>query len=181
MTSSKIVKGRQAEATRIRRANRASAVGRLMLGGMSNWQEFFEADTVDLQSLPRRILKAGAKDVRGRVSKKVKKFCQRNFQNLTQAKLDLLYEDVKAFRGLKTPLKEFEQKYGKVRRSVFKDAPSHSTVVISLWGLQFKSPEDYLAKDVLQALTWAIETHSALDEYQKESHRTALDKKDILE
>ena len=120
----------------------ASAVGRLMLGEMSNWQEFLEPGAIELESLPRRILKAGSKDVRGRVSKEVKKSCERNFKNLTEAKLDLLYEDVKAFRGLEMPVKAFEEKDGKVCRKVLKDAPSHSTVEAYFNGLAWDFAQD---------------------------------------
>jgi hypothetical protein len=48
--------GRDKEASIIRQANRAAAVGRLMLGEMRHWAEFLEAGRIDLISLPRRQL-----------------------------------------------------------------------------------------------------------------------------
>jgi hypothetical protein len=113
-------KGRIAEAEKIRRANRAAAVGRLMLGEFSDWAEFLKEDGVDLESLPRRQLKSGAFDVRKRVSKEIKRFCSKNFEDMTESKLDRLYEDVKAHRGVEIPLDNFEKIYSKIRPEVIK-------------------------------------------------------------
>ena len=180
MTSANLHRGRKAEVKRIRRANRATAAGRLMLGEMANWVEFLQADTIDLESLPRRMLKSGARDVKRKVSKEVKRFCDRNFENMTEVKLDLLYEKIEKLRGIEIPLKEFEQKYSKIRKDVLKGAPPHCTVVISLWGLQVKFPEDYLAKDLLQALTLTLDANSELDDFKNVSHGTARRKKDVI-
>ncbi|MCB2186822.1 MAG: hypothetical protein KQJ78_10420 [Deltaproteobacteria bacterium] len=147
---------------------------------MDSWHEFFEADTLDLGSLPRRILKSGAKDVKQNVSKNVKFFCDKNFESMTEAKLDLLYEEIKSFRGIEIPLAEFETKYSKIHKSVLKSAPPHCTVVISLWGLQFKFPEDFLAKDLLQALTVAIDADTELERFRKVSHATTRTNQDAI-
>lgn len=175
-----VQKGRKAEIARIRKANRAAAVGRLMLGDFSDWHEFLEADTEDLESLPRRQLKSGAADVKKHVSKEVKKFCARNFENLSEDNLDQLYEEIKAHRGIEIPLQEFEDKYSKIHLPVLKGYPAHSTVVISLWGLQFKFPEDYLAKDVYEALSTAISANEELQKYRKASHRKIIKSKDTI-
>jgi hypothetical protein len=58
------MRGRRKESSRIRVANRAVAAGNLMLGKVHDWAQFLEADTVDLQNLPRRALKAGFYDVK---------------------------------------------------------------------------------------------------------------------
>ena len=58
----KRVRGGERETERIRQANCAAAMGQLMLGELSNWLEFFEADLIDLESLPRRQLKSGQAD-----------------------------------------------------------------------------------------------------------------------
>jgi hypothetical protein len=107
------------------------------------------------------------------VSKEVKTFCDKNFEEMTEARLVALYDAVKAYRGLEMPLNEFEACYGKIREKVLMDAPPHSTVVISLWGLQFKFPEDFLAKDLLYSLTTGLRTHSELEKYQGLSHMEA--------
>ncbi|UCE07446.1 MAG: hypothetical protein JSW07_05275 [bacterium] len=180
MSSISPKKGRNSEVALIRRANRAAAIGRLMLGEIRNWEEFLKADTEKLDTLPRRVLKHAAGDVKRSVGKEVKKFCNQNFESMTEAKLESLYEEVKTFRGLELPLKEFEQRFAKVRKKVLKSAPSHATVVISLWGLKFKFPEDYLAKDLLQALSEALEANSELDKYQNAPHRTALSQLDEI-
>jgi hypothetical protein len=173
-------KGRDLEAGRIRRANRAAAVGRLMLGEIENWEEFLKADTEELEILPRRVLKHAAADVKKIVSKEVKKFCNKNFENMTEEKLEALYENIKAFRGFELPLKEFEQQYAKVLKRVLKSAPSHATIVISLWGLKFQFPEDYLAKDLSQGIKEALEANSKLEKYKTSPHRTALNQHDEI-
>ena len=79
---SRPLSGREREAEQIRRANRAAAVGRLMLGELRTWQEFLEADTVDLVQLPRRQLQALRADVKTRLSREIETFCSRNFQSM---------------------------------------------------------------------------------------------------
>ena len=109
-----IIWGREREANRIKQANRAAAVGRLMLGQINNWKEFLEVDTIDLENLPRKRLKAGLADVKSRLSNEVKSFNHKNFIGMSEDKFSLLYEDIKAYRGLEISLKEFEQKYASV-------------------------------------------------------------------
>ncbi len=90
MTSVSRKKGRDLEVGRIRRTNQAGAVGRLMLGEIKNWEEFLRADTEELETLPRCVLKHAAGDVKKIVSKEVKKFCNQNFENMTEEKLKAL-------------------------------------------------------------------------------------------
>lgn len=172
--------GRVSEVARIRKANRAASVGRLMLGEFTEWIEFLKADTEDLESLPRRRLKSAVADVKKRVSKEVKKFCARNFESLTEDDLDRLYEEIKAHRGIEIPLKDFEETYSKVELNVLKGYPAHSTVVISLWGLQFKFPEDSLTKDLCEALSTTISTHEDLEKYLKVTQRRLVSERDSI-
>lgn len=165
-----IASGREREATLIRQANRAAAVGRLMLNELNSWHEFLEADVVDLANLPRRQLKAGKADVRARLSTEIRTFCNGYFEGMDERKLSLLYEEIKAHRGLELPLAEFEQRFARLRPSVLKGHPKHVTVVISLWGLQFKSPEEMIAKDLIEGLYTIRETQKALKEYEGRSH-----------
>jgi len=145
-------------------------VGRLILGQLGTWEEFLRVDLEDLESLPRRNIKAGAADVRKRLSKEVKSFCSRNFVGMGEANLSDLYEEVKAHRGLEMPLPDFQVKFAKVKDAVLKGQPRHSTVVISLWGLQFKYPESLLAKDVLESLGLIREANSKLTPHDKQPH-----------
>lgn len=165
-----ILSGREKEANIIRRANRAAAVGRLMLKELDTWQKFLEADTVDLESLPRRHLKTAHSDVKKRLSEELQKFCSQNFRGMNEKKLSMLYEEIKAYRGLELPLIEFEKKFAPIRREVLKGNPVHLTVCISLWGLQFKFPEDEISKDLVSALQVASETHNELNQYKKKRH-----------
>lgn len=164
--------GREREAKMIRQANRAAAVGRLMLGEFNSWQEFLGADVLDLENLPRRQLKSGKTDVKRRLSSEIKSFCTKNFRGMTESKLSLLYEDIKAFRGLEIPLKEFEEKFAHVNPKVLKGNPAHLTLSFSLWGLQFKFPEDELAKDVATSLRLIGQAQEDLEKYKKAKHQS---------
>lgn len=163
--------GREREANQIRKTNRAAAVGRLMLGDFDTWQEFLHADVVELTSLPRRQLRSGKIDVERRLAPEIKNFCSRNFIGMTDSKLSLLYEDIKAFRGIEIPLRDFEEKYARVKRKVLKGNPAHLTVKISLWGLQFKFPEDTLSKSLSVALDLIVQAQKELGKYRKSFHR----------
>jgi hypothetical protein len=88
--------GRVREVARIRQANRACAAGRLLLGEIRSWQEFLEADTLDLASLTRRRLKAGSRHVGRFLAGEIARFCRQNFEGMTEAKLADLFEAVKA-------------------------------------------------------------------------------------
>ena len=162
--------GREREAQIIRRANRAATVGRLMLGELNDWQEFLKADTTSLENLPRRNLKAALSDVRERLSSEIKNFCAKNFQGMDERKLSLLYEDIKQYRGLELPLKEFERKYATVQPNVIRGNPAHLTISISLWGLQFKFPEDELSKDLITALQIIASSHKELRLFETKKH-----------
>ena len=164
----KISTGRQRDAQLIRQANRAAAVGRLFLGEIRNWQEFLDADTVDLEGLPRRQLKSGRADARDRLSQEIKAFCSRNFEGMTQSRLSKIYEEIKAYRGIELPLVEFEPRFARVRREVLQGSPTHSTVCVSLWGLQYGcSTEHELAKDVLTGpVSLCVETQAELKKYE---------------
>lgn len=160
--------GRKIEAKLIRKANRAAAVGRLMLGELSDWNEFLAADSLDIESLPRRQLKSGAADAKKRMSPEIKRFCRINFENLNEAKLSQLYEVIKANRGIEFPLKDFEQEYSKILPRVIAGFPPHCTVVFSLWGLQIKFPEDILSKDIFEAINTAHEADAERLKYRQD-------------
>jgi len=106
-----VPKGKHKDIEILRIANRAASVGRLMLGETRSWEEFLKADTEDLESIPRRILRSGVHDVKKNVLKQIKRFCSKNFEGLSEQKLNLLYEEIKAKRGLEIPLNDFEVKY----------------------------------------------------------------------
>ena len=110
-----IMKGRQKETLRIRHANKAVATGRLMLGQVHDWLDFLKAETDELENLPRRVLKTANYDIKKNVSTEIRKFCETNFVGMTEAKLADLYNHIKSYRGLDMPLREFEEKYARVR------------------------------------------------------------------
>lgn len=144
--------GRDRDVAKIRNANKAAAIGSLLLGELDSWIDFLAPDTADLIGMPRRNLKSGREDVKARMGPEIRKFCERNFEGMDQRALIALYEEVKATRGLELPLHEFERRFAKVRDRVLNGTRRHTTVVISLWGLQFRSAEDELTKDILEAL-----------------------------
>jgi len=148
--------GRHQEAARIRRADKAAAVGRLMLGEFSNLDQFFQVAERDYEKLPRRALKAGVRDVRDRLTSEITSFCKENFEGMTEAGLARLYDEIapslRQFQVGAVPLHLFEERYARVRRQVLRGAPVHCTVVISVRGLQLRFPEDLLSKDLIAAM-----------------------------
>jgi len=166
----KISKGREREIKKIRQANRAAAVGKLMLGEINSWQEFLEADRQNLENIPRSNIKAGLKDVQTRLTDEIKIFCKKNFSGMSIQNLSELYENIKKYRGLEMPLNVFEENYAKINKKVFKGNPIYLTVSISLWGLQFKYPEHELMKDIVEGLEIASETYIKLKKYESQNH-----------
>jgi len=150
----------------IRQANRAAAVGRLMLGETRHWVEFLGADRANLTSLPRRQLKSGTVDVKRRLSGELKKFCGKNFKGMSLQRLSEMYEDIKAFRGMEMPLLEFERRFAPIRKEVLRGNPTHLTVSVSLWGLQFKVPEEELANDIMEAADLAANAQEQLRQFE---------------
>jgi hypothetical protein len=172
--------GRSREVARIREADRAAAVGKLLLGQFKNWQEFLEIDTLDLEAMPRRRLKSGHHDVRKRLSKEIDSFCSRNFVNMTAKKLSMLYEQIKSYRGLEIPLQEFEELFSTIKTQALRGHPQHATVVISLWGMQFKYPEHYFAEDIQESLSRARELSDQLKTYSGLPHTKAKQDRDEI-
>ncbi|MDX2239206.1 MAG: hypothetical protein NW224_00870 [Leptolyngbyaceae cyanobacterium bins.302] len=162
--------GRKNEVKLIHQANRASATACLMLGKFDDWHEFLKADTIDLENLPRRNLKIASKDVRRRLSHEIERFCSRNFQNMNERKLSQLYEEIKAHRGFEIPLSKFESQFSPFHSKVLRGRPKHLTVCISLWGLQFKFPEEEMAKDLIEALNIVVEAEANLKDYKIKRH-----------
>ena len=173
-------KGRDKEASIIRNANLACAAGRLLLGEVSTWQEFFEPDTVDYSSLPRKQLKSGKFDVQKNLKDRIDGFCKSNFSSMTQTKLVSLYEELKAHRSLEIPYTEFRDKYSSVKGFYEKGYPEHSTVCISLWGLQYRFPEHDFSNDMIIAIEQLIKADKELDEYRKKQHTQLFKAKDNI-
>ena len=153
MNTSKMKRtGRAKKASAIQIADKASVLGRLMLGKVNDWEEFLKPSTTDYTKLTRDQLRSGYIDVKSRLQKEIETFYSKNFVQLEKKKIIVLYDDIVSQRGLQVPLMEFEERYGKVNRVVLKKNPAHLTVSITLWGLKFLFPEDLLAKDILAAL-----------------------------
>lgn len=166
----KLKSGRERDAQLIRQANRAAAVGRLMLGEFQSWHEFLEADVLALENLPRRNLRSGRVDVRERLSSEIKNFCSKNFRGMTARKLSELYELIKANRGIEIPLPEFGDQFAPVRKDVLRGNPAHLTVSLSLWGLKLRFPEDELARDIIEAMQLGSEAQRELKTYETSEH-----------
>lgn len=167
----KILRGRDKEALLIHQANRAAAVGRLMLGELSSWHEFLMADIIDLNDLPRRKLKSGSADVKSRLNAEITNFCTNNFQNMNMEKLSHLYEKIKALRGLEMPLLQFEAEFSAINPKVLHGCPRHLTIAISLWGLQFRFPEEQISNDIMTGLDIAKNAIMNLKKYEEKPHK----------
>ncbi len=168
--------GRDKEASAIQIADKASALGRLMLGEFDSWEGYLKPATTDYASLPRKQLKAGHADVRKRLQKEIDAFYSRNFVHISDDSILKLYEDIVSARGLESPLNEFEEKYGKIKREVLKGNPAHLTVSVTLWGLKFLFPEDLLSKDIVSALGLMSESRDRIKEYESQQHRSLKNK-----
>jgi hypothetical protein len=175
-----IIKGRDREATLIRNANLACAVGRLLLGEISSWNEFLEPDTVDYINLPRKQLKSGKYDIQKNLKIRIDDFCKSNFTKMTIPKLVSLYKEVKIRRNLEIPYTEFRDKYSPIRRFFEKGYPDYSTVCISLWGLQYRFPEHDFSNDMVVATEHFIKADIELDEYREEQHSNLSVDKDKI-
>ena len=90
----------------LKRKKRAAAAGRLLLGEFKNWQEFLEPETDDYDIFSRRDLKANISRFRTGISKEIQKFCRKNFEAMTEQKLEMLYLKIKERLGLEMPLGE---------------------------------------------------------------------------
>ncbi len=118
-------------------------------------------------SLPRRQLKSGKADTKGRLSTELVKFCHANFRGMTQQKLSEMYEDIKAFRGMEMSLSEFERRFAPAREKVLNGNPAHITVSVSLWGLQFRIPEGELARDIVEAADLGTNAQEQLKRFER--------------
>lgn len=172
--------GRKKEVALIRGANKAAAVGCLMLGDLSDWTDYISVGEEDLGSLPRRQLKSRKIDVGNGIRSEIDKFCSQNFVRCDDRVLERLYDAVLDTRGLEMPLLEFQDNFAKLRPQVLRGNPLHATVCISLWGLQFKFPEDFLRKDVVEALQMISECEQVLEKYRKADHIYAVRNRDEL-
>ncbi len=168
------MRGRDRDARAIREANCAAAVGRLMLGEVTSWNEYVSVGRRELHALPRKRLKAGSVDVKLRLNSEIDDFCRKNFRGMTIKKLAGLYDQVQPPYGLKAPLVEFEERVAKLNDVVTKHCPKHATVSISLWGLQFEFPEDHLSKDLRLHVRNAREANESLKKMRGKSHALLL-------
>lgn len=141
---------RHEQAEEISRANRAAAVGRLLLGQTDGWSDFSVADAAELATLPRRALRSGQRDVNDRLANEIELFYRRNFQSTTPNFAERLYDVIKRRipHGFRLPRVEFEEEFARFKPAVVEGIPRHATASITLWGLQFEFPEDHFAKDI---------------------------------
>ncbi len=173
-------KGRDKEASLIRDANLACAVGKLLLGEMSSWQEFLEPDLVNYSELPRKQLKSGKLDIQKSLQGRIDGFCKSNFQKMTSDKLVRLYGKLKAYRRLEIPYLEFCKTYSPINNFQKTGYPEHSTVCISLWGMQYRFPEHDFANDIVIALEQLFESGSELKKYQEQEHNKLKRDKELI-
>ena len=90
---------------------------------------------------------------------------------MTPKKLVSLYEELKAHRKLEISYTEFRDKYSSIKGFYEQGYPEHSTVCISLWGLQYRFPEHDFSNDMIIAIEQLIKDDKELDEYRKKQHR----------
>ena len=106
------------------------------MGQLESWDDFSQPEVTDFETFGRRYLRASRAKFCTGVSKEIKKFCNLNFKEMTEVKLESLYLEVKRWRDLEMSLSEFETKFAALKEKTLNGAPLHCTVVISLWGLK---------------------------------------------
>lgn len=156
-------------------------MGRLLLGELKTWEEFLQPERTEFQTFARRDLKASKARFRSGIAKEIEKFCRKNFQGMTEAKLEKLYQAVKTRRGLEMPLLDFEETFAALTEVSRSGAPRHCTVVISLWGLQTKFPEDMLSKDIAEALRQLRISEEILQPHKVQSHEALVAQRDEIQ
>ncbi|MCI4660791.1 MAG: hypothetical protein MRY63_03070 [Neomegalonema sp.] len=172
--------GREREIAKLRRSQRAAAVGRLLLAELSSWEEFLSPERTDFSIYGRRDLKANQSRFRGGVRKEIDRFCAKNFDGMDEVRLEKLYLRVRDRLGLELPLKDFENEFAKLKAKTLDGAPRHCTVVISLWGLQMRFPEDMLSKDIIDAIRQIREAEEKLKPHRSKSHSKVLGARDEI-
>lgn len=172
--------GRDRDITSLLRTQRAATVGRLLLGEFDNWEEFLKPETTDFDHYSRRDLKANRSIFRRGISKEVNKFCRNNFDGMTEERLERLFLKIKERRGLELPLGDFEDEFAALKERALSGAPRHCTVVISLWGLQTKYPEDMLSKDIIESIRHLRQSDSILSEHKNKDHQQLVERRDEI-
>ena len=151
----------------------AAAAGRLMLGEFDNWFDFINAGKSS--EGPRRLRRAQARLDRHILAPEIDLFCKRNFVDMSIRKLAHIYRNISPDNeGIRIPLKLFEQKFAKFKPRALNGSPRHSTVEISLWGLQFEFPEAHFANDIREALKILDDANTKLIKYNNFDHPSAL-------
>ncbi len=174
------LKSRDKEAGLIRDANVACAVGRLLLGEMVSWQEFLAPDLTDYAGLPRKQLKSGKYDIQTNLQSRIDGFCKSNFPKMNRNKLIKLYGELKSYRRLEIPYLEFCEKYSPINNFHERGYPEHSTVCISLWGLQYRFPEHDFSNDMVISLGQLTESDTELEKYRELEHEKIKSDKDVV-
>ena len=177
----KMKKGRYIEVEEIVKYKRAAFVGRMLLGEINNEMERIDVD--EFIDKPRKEIKTELEGIKKKLQGEINKFCRQNFEGLTPLKLSNLYEPLFENSGIyKIPLTEFIEKYGKPKKGVLKNAPLHSTIHISNWGLQSDYPERHLVNDIIVSFNTIIKVENKLKKAKESNWEEIKDdeqKKDI--
>ena len=141
-------------------------VARLMPGKLD--EPMHRISIRDYEHLPRKQLKSGKHSISGQEGKEARLFYRSNFKGRGLEALATLYDRIiENGSQLRLPLTEFVELVGQPKAGVLKDAPLHSTVDITLWGLQFEYPEMHLAKDLCVACTDLSEAEAKSKEWER--------------
>ena len=90
---------------------------------------------------------------------------------MTRAKLVALYNALKAHRRLEIPYIKFCENYSPINRFYEKGYPEHSTVCISLWGMQYRFPEHDFSNDMVIAINQVEKAEEGLKNYRGLEHK----------
>ena len=158
-------KGRDKEILEIVEFDRSVEIGRLFLGQLNSPIRPIFSENYEF--LPRKALKSGKYSIRGPERKEMEQFYRSNFSGKSFKEFANIYEEL--YRNdsqLRIPLTKFIKLIGRPISGALKEAPLHSTVDISVWGLQFENPELHLSKDLEVAFNEVLDIESEIKKYE---------------
>lgn len=160
-------RGRDRDIAEIIRILRTAQVARVFLGEANGHISPIFPEMVS--DWPRKKILGERERIRGYLRGEVNRFCKTNFPNLNPTHLELLYEPLFRNGDLRMPLTGFKKFVGGViKHDLFRGAPLHSTVVLSLcWGIRTEFPEHHLIRDLATSYNEMKEQDNRLSGRQK--------------
>lgn len=144
---------------------KALVVARLMMGDITNWDDFESERSTAAQIANRRTARSVSSQIgRGyrELSSEIKGLINNNFVSCDYDQLARLLDEISIGRGVFLRMDEFERNFFPLAFSVKRRVPSYAHIHISIWGLQFEFPEHHFLRDIENSLPELLDTRSRL-------------------